>query len=79
MAVVLGTASVPIHQLLRMGRGAMIELDAKVDDDVQIFANDVAVARGKVLLRGERISVAVTAALTTTGAVLTDPAPQLVD
>jgi len=60
LSVVLGAATIPIHQLLRMGRGAMIELDAGADDDVQILANDVPVARGRVLLRGERISVAVT-------------------
>ena len=47
----------PIHQLLRMGRGAVIELDATEDAPVEILANNVPIARGQVVLRGERISI----------------------
>jgi flagellar motor switch protein FliN len=63
LTVVLGATRMPIHQLLRMGRGAVIELDASEDDDITIYANDVAVARGQVALRGDRMSVSVTAVL----------------
>jgi flagellar motor switch protein FliN/FliY len=61
--VVLGTAQMPIHQLLRMGRGAVIELDASGDDEVQILANDVPIARGQVVLRDDKITVSVTEVL----------------
>ncbi len=60
ISVVLGTAVMPIHQLLRMGRGAVIELNTSEDDDVQILANNTPVARGEVVLRGERIGISVT-------------------
>ena len=63
LSVVLGTSEMPIHQLLRMGRGAVIELDTTEDDDVQILANNVPVARGQVILRSEKIGVSVTEVL----------------
>lgn len=63
ISVVLGSSQMPIHQLLRMGRGAVIDLDAREEDDVQILANNVPIARGQVVLRGDRIGVAVTEVL----------------
>ncbi|MEZ5841105.1 MAG: FliM/FliN family flagellar motor switch protein [Hyphomicrobiales bacterium] len=60
IAVVLGTATMPIHQLLRMGRGAVIELETHEDDDVQILANNTPVARGQVTVQGEKIGVEIT-------------------
>ena len=63
VSVVLGNAQMPIHQLLRMGRGAVIELDATGDDEVQILANDVPIARGQVVLHDDRISISVTEVL----------------
>lgn len=60
IAVVLGSASMPIHQMLRMGRGAVIELDASEDDDCTLLANNVPVAKGQVILRGDRIAVSIT-------------------
>jgi flagellar motor switch protein FliN len=32
IAVVLGTSAMPIHQVLRLGRGAIIELDPTEED-----------------------------------------------
>ena len=57
IAVVLGTTSMPVHQALRLGRGAIIELDATEDDDVHILANNFPVARGTVVVSGNRIAV----------------------
>ena len=59
IAVVLGTTSMPIHQVLRLGRGAIIELDASEDDDVHILANNLSVATGTVIVSGNRIAVEV--------------------
>ncbi len=59
ISVVLGSRTMPIHQLLRMGRGAVIELDASEEDQVTILANDLAVARGAVVVNGNRIGVEV--------------------
>jgi flagellar motor switch protein FliN/FliY len=59
IAVVLGTTSMPIHQVLRLGRGAIIELDSSEDDEVSILANNFAVAKGTVVVNGNRIAVEV--------------------
>ena len=55
--VVLGTTSMPIHQVLRLGRGAIIELDASEDDEVKIMVNNFPVATGSVVVSGNRIAV----------------------
>ena len=59
IAVVLGTSSMPIHQVLRLGRGAIIELDASEDDEVKILANNLPVAVGTVIVSGNKIAVEV--------------------
>ena len=59
ITVVLGTTYMPVHQVLRLGRGAIIELDASEEDDVQILANSLPVAQGTVVINGSRIGVAV--------------------
>ena len=57
IAVVLGSSSMPVHQALRLGRGAIIELDASEEDEVRILANNCPVARGTVVVNGNRIAV----------------------
>ncbi|MBY0296915.1 MAG: flagellar motor switch protein FliN [Methylobacterium sp.] len=60
LTVVLGRTRMPIHMLLRMGQGAVIELDATDSDMVEILANDHPIARGQIVVTGNRISVEVT-------------------
>ena len=60
LSVVLGRASMPIHQLLKMGRGAVIELDAHQDDEIWILANNIPIARGEIMVQGEKIAVSIT-------------------
>ena len=57
ITVVLGTTSMPIHQALRLGRGAIIELEASEEDEVKILVNNFPVARGTVVVSGNRIAV----------------------
>jgi flagellar motor switch protein FliN len=59
IAVVLGTTSMPIHQVLRLGRGAIIELESSEDDEVSILANSLSVAKGTVIVSGNKIAVEV--------------------
>ena len=59
ITVVLGTTSMPVHQVLRLGRGAIIELEAGEDDAVNILANNLAIAKGTVVVNGNRIAVSV--------------------
>lgn len=62
ISVVLGRSTLPMQQLLRMGRGAVIPLDAKASDEVWILANNHPVARGEIQINDEKISIAVTRA-----------------
>lgn len=64
IAVVLGTTAMPVHQVLRLGRGAIIELDSSEDDEVKILANNMPVAKGTVVVNGNRIAVEVKEMLT---------------
>jgi flagellar motor switch protein FliN/FliY len=60
IVVELGATTMPIHHLLRMGRGAMIELDATQTDPLRIYANRTLIARGEVRVDDGQLSVAVT-------------------
>jgi flagellar motor switch protein FliN/FliY len=59
IAVVLGRSVIPMAQLLRMGRGAVIELDSHQDEPVMILANNKPVAKGDISIDGDRISVCI--------------------
>lgn len=60
ISVVLGRSVLPMSQLLRMGRGAVIPLDACETDEVWILANNHPVARGEIEIREDRIAITVT-------------------
>ena len=60
ITVVLGQARLPMHQLLRMGRGAVIELDTKQSDEVWVLANNRPIARGEIVVQGEKVGVSIT-------------------
>jgi flagellar motor switch protein FliN/FliY len=65
ISVVLGRSVIPMHQLLRMGRGAVIELDSHQEDAVLVLANDRPVAKGEIVIHGDRIGVSITELLRT--------------
>ncbi len=60
ITVVLGRTSMQVNQLLKLGRGAVIELDKKVGEPIDIFVNNRLVARGEVVVVEERIGVTMT-------------------
>jgi flagellar motor switch protein FliN/FliY len=60
--IVLGRATLPMAQLLKMGRGAVIPLDAGVNDEVWILANNHPIFRGEIQINEDRIAIAVTEA-----------------
>lgn len=60
IAVELGAAMMPVHQLLRMGRGAVIELDTLPQEHVKILANGMQIAEAEVVVSGETIAVSIT-------------------
>ena len=57
---ILGTAAMPVSQLLRMGRGAVVELDTGLGDLIDIKVNDVLVARGEIVVVQDRIAIEIT-------------------
>jgi flagellar motor switch protein FliN len=60
ISVVLGRSQLPMAQLLRMGRGAVIPLDAREDDQVWILANNHPVARGEIQISDDKIAITIT-------------------
>ena len=62
ISVLLGRSRMPIQQFLRMGRGAVIPLDTGEDDQVWILANNHPIARGDVIIQGDRVAVSITEA-----------------
>ncbi len=60
LSIVLGRSVLPMSQLLKMGRGAVIPLDASEHDEVWILANNHPVARGQIEIREDRIAITVT-------------------
>ncbi len=60
VAAVLGRTTMPVNQLLKLGRGAVIELDRKVGEPVDIFVNNRLVARGEVMVVDDHLGVTMT-------------------
>ena len=49
-----------VSQLLRLGRGTVVQLDRKVGEAIDIYVNDRLVARGEVVLVEDRLGVTMT-------------------
>ena len=66
ITAVLGTATLQVSQLLKLGRGAVVELDRRVDEEIEIHANNRLVARGEVMVINDRLAVTMTDIIKTT-------------
>ena len=61
VSAVLGRATMQVSQLLKLGRGAVVELDRKLGEAVDIYVNNRLVARGEVVMVDEnRLGVTMT-------------------
>jgi flagellar motor switch protein FliN len=60
VSAVLGRATMQVNQLLKLGRGAVVELDRKVGEAIDIYVNNRLVARGEVVVVDERLGVTMT-------------------
>jgi flagellar motor switch protein FliN/FliY len=60
VSAVLGSASIPVHQLLKLGRGAVIELDRRVGEAIDIYVNNLLVARGEVVVVEDKLGITMT-------------------
>ncbi|MCH4094536.1 MAG: flagellar motor switch protein FliN [Acetobacter peroxydans] len=69
ITAVIGTATMPVSQLLRLGRGAVVELDKKLGEAVDIYANNRLIARGEIVVVDDNyIGVTMTEILSSTPA-----------
>ena len=59
VVAVLGTAEMPISQILKLGRGAVVELERTVGEDIEIHANNQLVAKGEVIVVEDRLGVTI--------------------
>jgi flagellar motor switch protein FliN/FliY len=60
VSAVLGKATMEVSQLLKLGRGAVVELDRKVGEAIDIYVNNRLVARGEVVIVEDRLGVTMT-------------------
>ena len=60
LSAVLGKSTMQVSQLLKLGRGAVVELDRKVGEAIDIFVNNRLVARGEVVVVDDRLGVTMT-------------------
>lgn len=60
ISAVLGKSTMPVNQLLKLGRGAVVELDRKVGEAIDIYVNNRLVARGEVVVVEDKLGVTMT-------------------
>lgn len=60
ISAVLGRATMPVHQLLKLGRGAVVELDRRIGEAIDIYVNNLLVARGEVVVVDDRLGITMT-------------------
>lgn len=60
VSVVLGSVSMQVRHLLKLGRGAVVELDRKVGEAIDIYANNRLIARGEIMVIDDRLALTIT-------------------
>lgn len=60
VSAVLGKSIMPVSSLLKLGRGAVVELDRKVGEAIDIYVNNRLVARGEVVVVEDRLGITMT-------------------
>ena len=60
VSAVLGKSSMQVHQLLKLGRGVVVELDRKIGEAIDIYVNNRLVARGEVVVVDDRLGITMT-------------------
>ncbi len=60
VTAVLGTATMPISQILKLGRGAVVELGRRVGEEIELHAEDNTIAKGEVVVVDDRLGVSIT-------------------
>ena len=67
MRVVLGTATLRVRDLLKLGRGAVVELDRKINAPSDVYGAGILVARGEVTIVEDRLAITISDFIKRTG------------
>ena len=60
VSVVLGGTTMPLSSVLKLGKGAVIELERTVGEPIDVFVNNKKVAKGEIVIVDEKIGVTLT-------------------
>jgi len=60
ITAVLGTSNMPISQVLKLGRGAVVELERLVGEEIELFAQENLIAKGEVVVIDDHLAVSIT-------------------
>ncbi len=60
VTVVLGETTIKVDDLLKMGKGAIIELDRKIGEPVELYVNERCVAKGEIVVVDNKIGITMT-------------------
>jgi flagellar motor switch protein FliN/FliY len=60
VTVVLGETTITVDELLKMGKGAIVELDRKVGEPVELYVNERCVAKGEIVVVDNKIGITMT-------------------
>jgi flagellar motor switch protein FliN/FliY len=60
VTAVLGTTVMPISQVLKLGRGAVVELERLVGEEIELVAEENIIAKGEVVVIEDRLAVSIT-------------------
>ncbi len=60
ISAVLGRSTMQVSQLLKLGRGAVVELDRRVGEAIDIYVNNRLVARGEVVVVADKLGITMT-------------------
>lgn len=60
VSAVLGKTSMKVNQLMKLNKGAIIELDRKVGEAIDIYVNNSLVARGEVVVVDDKLGITMT-------------------
>ena len=72
LSVEIGSARMPVRDVLALAKGSIVELDRMNGDPADVYVNDRLIARGEVTVQDERVAVRVTELVTASSPTPTD-------
>ncbi len=60
VSVVLGSTTMSLSSILKLGKGAVIELERAVGEPIDVYVNNKIVAKGEIVIVDDKIGVTLT-------------------